>query len=147
MHLPFNSSNNRIETLGADTANSTGTSITAGATNAKGSWTNIGTASFAYEGLLINLAENVGGSDFLLDVGIDDGAANMHIIIPDLHLPVRKTAGEQNFSMYIPVHVPAGAIIDECAVRATSRLKPGAPPKPEACPTKPTPEVLVAKLL
>src|SRR5215831_10917001 len=86
-----------IETIGATISSATdGISVTSGAANTKGSWT----TSSAYKptfdwGLVHVYAYNETASqiDVMLDIGIDDGSGNTHIIVPDLHVVTPGTSG------------------------------------------------------
>lgn len=126
MHLPANTANARHESRGEVTGSSRGTGLTAGAgANTKGSWTALGsTTSFAYEGFtlyLSNMSEAT-ATDYMVDIGIDDGSGNTFILVPDLHFSALKQANEHNLAINIPVHVPAGALIEARIAAATLSL-------------------------
>lgn len=75
-----------VETIGANTGASTGTTITAsGSANVKGSWTQlIASTAEDYDGLLVYLAPGAAANrSFLVDIGIG-AAASETVIIPDL---------------------------------------------------------------
>lgn len=114
MHLPANTFGARHESRGEATGTSSGTAVTAaGSANTKGSWTALGAAtSFAYEGFTLYAARNSLAADYVVDIGIDDGAGNNFILVPDLHFASLKQANEHNMALHIPVHVPAGALIE-----------------------------------
>lgn len=120
MHLPANTFSARHESRGEATGSSNGTTITSGAADTKGSWTALGAAtSFAYEGITIYLANNH-AADFLLDIGIDDGAGNNFILVADLSMAARKQVDEHNLAIFVPVHVPAGALIEARVASSTA---------------------------
>jgi hypothetical protein len=95
------------ETLGATTASSAGTSVTASATaNTKGSYVDIGgVTSFAYEELHVNLLATT-GADFTADLAINVGG-NRFIIAEDLR--IRGRAADNGILYPLALHVPAGA--------------------------------------
>lgn len=113
MDLPANTFSARHESCGEDTASSRGTTITSGVANAKGSWATIKTATgFTYEGVTVYFANNAGTAatfDFMVDIGIDDGAGNVFVIVPDIHWAPCYRASEHNLALSIPVHVPSGS--------------------------------------
>jgi len=121
VHLPANTFNARHESRGEVTGASSGTTITANASaNTKGSWTALGSAtSFAYEGITIYLTQNNAAADYMIDIGIDDGSGNNFVIVPDLHFAAFKQANEHNLALNIPVHVPAGALIEARVAAST----------------------------
>lgn len=100
----------RAETLGATyTAGSaaTGTTITASATaNAKGSWTSLGTPSFQYEAFDVVLAQTA-ASNKCIDIGINDGSGNWHVIVADLQFNGSKSADEMK-AFCLPVRLKSG---------------------------------------
>lgn len=114
MHLPANTFNARHESRGEATGTSSGTAVTASASaNTKGSWTALGAAtSFAYEGITIYCARNSATADYVVDIGIDDGSGNNFVLVADLHYSGLRQANEHNMALHIPVHVPAGALIE-----------------------------------
>lgn len=114
MHQPANTFSARHESRGETTASSTGTLLTAaGSIDTKGSYVALGSpTSFAYEGFTVYLAANSIEQDYLIDISIDDGSGNNQILVPDLHFAAAKGVNEHNFSMFIPVHIAAGAQID-----------------------------------
>lgn len=113
MHLPANTANARHESRGEDFSSSRGTVLTASATiNVKGVWSALGAATgFTYEGFTVYLHRPQPAADYMIDIGIDDGAGNNSILLPDLHFAAFKQADEQNLQMFVPVHVPAGALV------------------------------------
>lgn len=121
VHYPANTANARHESRGEATGSSTGTTLTANASaNTKGSWTALGSATtFAYEGITIYLGQNNAAADYMIDIGIDDGAGNNFVLVPDLHFAAFKQANEHNLALNIPVHVPAGALIEARVAAST----------------------------
>lgn len=114
MHLPANTFSGRHESCGEDTSNSRGTVLTAsGSANAKGAWATLKSAtSFAYEAVTVYATNPSQAASTLYDIGIDDGAGNVFVLIADLRLsPFGGALFEQNLGIYVPVHVPAGAML------------------------------------
>lgn len=98
----------RTETLGAVTASSIGTTVTASASaNTKGSYASIGTAGFTYEYLIITLAAAL-TSDYTLDLQVYDGA-NGWIVAEDLRLCCLRADYEMSATYALPLHIPSGA--------------------------------------
>jgi len=97
----------RAEAVGALTASSTGTTITAsGSANTKGAWTQlIASTAFRYRWLLVSLV-NAASQRALFDIGIG-GAGSEVVILPDLSC-LNQTAGE---AILHPVDVPAGSAL------------------------------------
>lgn len=125
MHLPSPQQSARHETRGENTSNSAGTSVTAsGSTNTKGSWSNLGsTTSFAYEGFTLYQSRPSNAASILTDIGIDDGAGNINILLPDFAFAGQKLVNEHNTHMYIPVHVPAGSqLVARCQASVASTI-------------------------
>lgn len=122
MHLPANTFSARHESRGETTASSTGTTLTASATpNTKGSWAALGSATgFAYEGITVYLANNSAAANYMVDIGIDDGAGNNFVIVADLYFAAAKQASEHNSAIFIPVHVPAGALVEARVASSTA---------------------------
>lgn len=112
MHLPANTFSARHESRGELTASSRGTLLTAsGTANLKGSWTSLGSASsFAYEGITIYLSRPSAAANFMVDIGIDDGAGNNFVLVSNHYFAAQKA--EHNSAVFVPVHVPAGALIE-----------------------------------
>lgn len=100
----------RAETLGTTyTAGTTvaGTTVTAGATaNTKGAWAALGTPSFQYECFTLIVC-NIAASHKSIDVGVDDGAGNYHVIAEDISFPAQKYA-DIIMAYNIPVRVKPG---------------------------------------
>lgn len=100
----------RAETLGATyTAGSaaTGTTVTAAASaNTKGSWVSLGTPSFQYEAFDL-VAAQTAASNKLIDIGINDGSGNWHVIVDNLQFPGSKNADELK-SYRLPIRLKSG---------------------------------------
>jgi len=100
---------------GADTANSRGTSITAGTANVKGSWTALDVSTDTdSNGFLLQMNDiGSGGLSGLLDIGIKNGASGEREIIPNLlfggHSSSTKGTGA---SVYFPIPIPAGSDLE-----------------------------------
>jgi hypothetical protein len=95
----------RIETAGALTASSAGTTITAGAVDVKGSWAQlIASTSFTSSALIINWNSSLG----LLDIGIGASGSEVVLIPNIMHANSSATAGLAT-GMLFPICVPAGA--------------------------------------
>jgi hypothetical protein len=100
----------RAETLGATyTAGSSavGTTVTANASgNVKGSWTSLGTPTFAYDHIAVSIAQTAASAK-LFDIGINDGSGNWFVIAENIHFPGTKYA-DTIFAYDFPLHVEAG---------------------------------------
>lgn len=101
------------ETLGAVTGTSTGTLVTASATvNAKGAWETIGTSTFAYERIIVQVGATGSAADYVFDIGIDDGAGNSFVLAENLRISALKGAGDLFLSYSLPLKIAAGAIVE-----------------------------------
>lgn len=101
------------ETLGAVAGTSTGTQITSSATtNAKGAWATIGTTTFAYEQIIIQVGASGSAADYVFDIGIDDGAGNSYVLAADLRISALKGAADLFLSYPLPLKIAAGAIVE-----------------------------------
>lgn len=109
--MPYNwhtSHSARHETLGANTADSTGVAVTSGS-GAKGSYVDIGgTTSFAYEMMYLYAIISSAAANFVCDLAINVGG-NRGIIAADLRLPFIREAGHAPVAIPLPLHVAAGA--------------------------------------
>lgn len=98
---------NGFEAAGVSAASSAGTTLTAGAVNTKGSYTEL-IASTAYPAcgvvLSVGLAQNVNAHAIDLAIG---AAASEVIVVPDIFVHVLNTRGGR-FSVYLPIALPAG---------------------------------------
>lgn len=109
------------ETLGAVTGTSTGTLVTSSATiNAKGAWATIGTSTFAYEQIIIQVGASGSAADYVFDIGIDDGAGNAFVLAADLRISARKGAGDMFLSYALPLKIAAGAIVEARSAATTA---------------------------
>lgn len=98
----------RIDQVGGLTATSTGTVVTSGAANTKGSWAQL-TAStpFAASGIMVAVNWDAGGVHTnLIDIGVG-GAGSETVLIPDLHFTNSFNVAYP-FVVMFPVTVPAG---------------------------------------
>lgn len=101
----------RSETLGATTASSTGTTITAaGSANTKGSWTTIGTSTFDYEYVIVCVGHAGGAVNYVVDIGIQSNSGD-RVLIQDLRLDATRVAASRSNQYGIPVHFPSGSVI------------------------------------
>jgi hypothetical protein len=97
------------ETLGAVTATSTGTLITASATvNTKGAWANLGTPTLDYESVIVSIGASSAAADYLLDIGLTGSDTP---IIENLRISALKAAADLFLSYTIPVRFPSGTTI------------------------------------
>lgn len=97
------------ETIGADAANSGGTTVAASAsTNTKGSWVELA-ASTAAEASWIEvvIASNSAGARYLIDIGIGAAASEV-VLLANLHFE-NATAGNSGASYRFPVAIAAGS--------------------------------------
>jgi len=109
MWQPSNISS-RCESRGEVSATSTGTTAVDNSGNTKGTWADLGAVtSFAYEAITvcIGFASN-GDNNFMCDIGVSDGS-NRYVLAADLYFAGDRLGNEQDFSIYIPVHVATGA--------------------------------------
>jgi len=104
--------------LGADTADSEGTDITASvSTNVKGAWVSLGTIPNGVVGFDV-IAHKQDGTSFLIDIGI--GAAQ-NIVVPNLYIRRRLNAGSCHF--HIPLPLPAGqTLYARCQSGSSSKI-------------------------
>jgi hypothetical protein len=99
------------ETLGAVTASSRGTQITAGSSNAKGTALSLGTSTFAYEHVLISMHGQSAAADYLVDIQLDNGSAARWTIAADLRIAGAKAANMGAVAYSLPLRVPAGSLV------------------------------------
>jgi hypothetical protein len=107
----------RTETLGAVTASSRGTLITASATaNAKGTAVSLGTTAFAYDHVVVSIAAHSAAADYLVDVSALDPASGGYVLLPDLHSGTRLVARANGISLALPLRVGSGvALFARCS--------------------------------
>lgn len=107
----------RTEAFGDDLAFSRGTSVTSGVAHTKGAFVElIASTAFGYSGITIqchNAATDY--KDLILDIAIG-AAASEEVIVKDFIIGSYGTR-ESNYSIYIPVGIPAGTRV---AVRTQS---------------------------
>ncbi|MBI1214142.1 MAG: hypothetical protein GC190_21985 [Alphaproteobacteria bacterium] len=118
MFLPENSVSSRFEVWndGAGSA-SQGTTLTAGVASSKGSWVTLkSSSSFDCAGFQINIGAQSAGADWSVDIGIDDGAGNVAILVPNIRHTAYWAAGEGTSNYTFPVFVPKGSkVVARCA--------------------------------
>lgn len=97
------------ETLGATTSGSTGTTVTSGGANTKGSWAQVDASLDAACALLVVAIrmQSSGGHSIFVDIGVG-AAASESVVIPNLH--VAGSAQDVHY-FAIPVAIPAGSRI------------------------------------
>lgn len=113
----------RYERLGAVAATSTGTTATASATvnTVKGAWASLGTTGFDYQMLFVDIANASAQADYLVDIGVDDGAGNKFVLVPDLHLTSTRNLSSGAISYPLPLRVPKGtALYARCTASIAS---------------------------
>ncbi|MCE9566364.1 MAG: hypothetical protein K8U57_30440 [Planctomycetes bacterium] len=105
----------------------TGVSVDAGAVlNTKGSWTSLGSNTYAWNGMFVNVLSGDSGTgvDFNVDIGIDL-AGTKFIIVPDLYVTKGSGSTVNPFAVPLPCSVPAGsnlyARIQASTTTSTSR--------------------------
>lgn len=128
----------RWETIGADTANSRGTSINvAGSANTKGAWTQlIASTAFQAAGIIIRLGKNTALADILVDIGVG-GSGSERVIVENLLITGRDDVAA---AYQLPVVIPAGSrLTARCQASSVislevyvSAMLPGAPFLPGA---------------
>jgi hypothetical protein len=99
----------RTETLGGGT--SSGTTLTSGAANTKGSYVSLGTTTLEWNNVEISLEGSSASADHLVDIAIDDGGGNKWIVVPDLRLPARISANTSCVTISIPLYIPLGSLL------------------------------------
>jgi hypothetical protein len=125
MHQWGQSHGVREESLGAVTATSTSTVLTAGASaNTKGSWVQLGTSApvnFASNYMIVHIGKSGGAtlSDFTVDIGL---GSTQFVLVPDLHFPgLKGVVGSEIITIEMPLHIPkATAIYARCAATTAS---------------------------
>lgn len=112
----------RAQTLGAVTGTSTGTLVTASATvNTKGAWVSLGTPSFPFDSLSVFLGGSSAAADYVVDLGIDDGAGNVFAVAEDLRLGALKGAADLFLNYQLPLRLPNGVPVSaRCACSTAS---------------------------
>jgi len=98
----------RTENRGAITASTNATTITGGAANTKGSYTDIGAVtSFDYEAVSLMFGNSSTTADFVFDLAINVGG-NRFVIAEDLRHCDLKDGHWAQYHM-LPIHVPSGS--------------------------------------
>lgn len=111
MDFPAGVGGNALETIGLDTANSSGTVITSGGTaNTKGSYTQlVASTAFDYHAILVTAEYNSGGVNIMADIAVG-AAASEQIVVPNLWKPKVDTIGERHAThILLPVGIKAGS--------------------------------------
>jgi hypothetical protein len=102
----------RYQSRGEQTGTSTGTTITAGSANVKGSYTQLGTSiGFPWAGFFVMLGNPNGTNrDFLVDIGVDPaGGSTFQVVVPDMLYGIGNV--DSVAYHHIPIPVPSGATI------------------------------------
>lgn len=107
------------QTLGADTGTSTGTLLTAGAANAKGAWSDIGTATRPFDSIHVFVGASSAAADYIIDIGVSDGV-NSFAIAEDLRLAARKGAGDMFLAYNLPLRISEGTLTARIASSTAS---------------------------
>ncbi len=111
-----------VETGGAVTAASDGTSVTSGTADVKGAWAEmIASTARHTDWLQLQFRVNVStNSDYLIDIGVG-GAGVEEVIIPNIYRGSAKSWG--TVSIIIPVQIPAGTrVAVRCQSSGASKL-------------------------
>lgn len=101
-----------VETLGANSATSIGTTIAVGTTS-KSAWTSIGTTTYRWKSIQTSYGQNTGAvnSNFLrLESGFGDGT-NMTILQPDVFVSCDSTERISVINSPTECDIPAGSTI------------------------------------
>jgi hypothetical protein len=108
------------ETIGIDTTASRGTLVTAGNSDAKGSYAEVAAStSFDYAGIVVAPGFNSALARYAIDIAVG-AEASEQVILPDF-LIGENTLGPYH-PMFVPVGIPAGSRL---AVRAQNSLAAG----------------------
>ncbi|HYD07795.1 MAG TPA: hypothetical protein VEC60_18815 [Reyranella sp.] len=101
----------RYETLGAGTG--TGTTVTAGSANVKGSYATIGTASFGYDGIFVTALKPVGTgvARGRLDIATNTGGSDQIVVADWYWSTISGFSSGGQVQRYLPVRIPAGATV------------------------------------
>jgi hypothetical protein len=98
----------RSEVLG-NPGTGEGTTVTTGVANTKGSYADLGTATFAYAGMVL-MVSSVSGARVRLDLAVDTGGGNQ-IVVEDLFMDFTGGGIAAAVHVVLPIHVPSGATI------------------------------------
>lgn len=101
----------RNETVGVSVASegASATCSTPTTANTKGSWVAIGTTTFDYNMLTVHMGRSGAAGDYVIDIGVDDGAGNTFVLVPDLYMSVLTTV--ERYVARLPLYVPKGAAL------------------------------------
>jgi hypothetical protein len=106
--VSLSSFGSRTETLGAVTATSRGTTLTAGASNVMGTAVSLGTTAFPYSTVMVSTGNSSTiSADFLVDLMVDDGSSNRWIIAEHLRVPTYRQVALGGVSYILPLSVAA----------------------------------------
>lgn len=104
----------KLDTAGENLATSKGTTITAGAVNVKGSYTElIASTPFAAGGILVQVGDESNLGFYLMDISV--GTATEKILLPNLFMAF-SSKEKMCRSFYFPVSIPE-------SVRLTARIQ------------------------
>lgn len=105
-----------VDEAGQLSASSTGTAVTSGATNTKGSWVQLtGSVNRDATGIVVHLLAP-GSSAALFDIGIGAGGSEV-VLVPNLWA---YSTIPQSVSYYVPISVPVSARLSVRAQASTS---------------------------
>lgn len=100
----------RSETLGVNTTNSAGTTVTASATaNSFGSWASLGQTTFAWNWLNLLMAQTA-VSDKVIEIGVSNDNSTWYTIAQGIRLAGRKSADIIQ-SIALPLRVGSGMYV------------------------------------
>lgn len=100
----------RSETLGVNTANSTGTTVTAsGTANSFGSWASLGQTTFAWNWVNLFMAQTV-ASDKVIEIGVSNNNSTWYTVAEGIRLAGRKSA-DLIQSIALPIRIGAGMYV------------------------------------
>jgi hypothetical protein len=97
----------KSQVFGGSTGSTPGILLTGGAANTKGTYVSLGTTSFEWRWVNINLVQFSSFVDFNMDLAVDDGAGNRHVIAANLHCAF-NTNGAGNTDYCLPLRVASG---------------------------------------
>ena len=104
-------------TYGADTANTTGTAVTANASgNTKGSWVQMTAATTRSHEYMIVSTRASGNSQYIFDIGIG-GSGSEQVLVPNLNIRDSSTGQPETYAF--PCRIPSGTRIAVRCAAAT----------------------------
>lgn len=104
----FTAQSGTPQVLGAGTG--TGTTCTAGSSNAKGTYATLGTLSQPVGAITVGLLPGTSARRFKIDIAINTGGADS-IIVANAYTESGGSGGNFFSSYYFPVALPSGAIV------------------------------------